>query len=464
MGSDKIRSSLTLAESLNFRQIPSWVLEIVRTLSSHGFQVFLVGGALRDLLQGQSPADWDLATSALPDQIEAVFPHTRPTGKVFGTITVIWGDHPVEITTLREDQGCFDGRRPETVRFEVDILKDLARRDFTINAMAYDFSAQKLLDPFGGRRDLYHKRLRTVGDPRVRFREDGLRMFRLIRFAATLGFQPHSGALRAIRPAYAHSLSAERIRDELTKILTGKWVRAGLNLLADHRLLEPILPELALSGRGPASFNRELWTHLVTATEAIRPEPVLRWAALLHDIAKPQTFSADERGIHFYGHAAQGALMSRTVLTRLRYPKKFIDQVARLIHEHMFAISPQTSDASLNRFIARIGRAVLPDLLELRRADIVATGRISGATWEAWRLLTGRLEALVQNKSSAVINPLAVNGHDLMAALDLPPGPLLGQVLNHLAQLVMDEPDLNQRPILLELAGDYLKNRTSRRS
>lgn len=457
MAQNEIWFPLTVTERLNFQAIPSWILQIARTLSSRDFQVFLVGGAVRDLLRGHLPTDWDLTTDALPEQVEEVFPRTRPTGKPFGTITVLWDDHPVEITTFREDLGRLDGRHPEAVRFSSDILKDLARRDFTINAMAYHFVNQKLLDPFAGRRDLYRNSLRTVGDPRVRFQEDALRMFRLIRFLATLGFRPHPSALRAIEPAYAHSLSAERIRDELTKILTGKWVRNALNALADSGLLERFLPELMVRQFKAGSFNRNLWDHLIAATEAIRADPTLRWAALLHDIAKPLTFTRDAAGIHFHGHADQGAVMSRAILNRLHYPKKFIERVVYLIGRHMFALSCHASDASLCKFIAKVDMAQLPDLLELRRADMVATGRISRASWEDWNLLNQRLDALCQNESLAVLKPLAVNGHDLMAALKLSPGPLIGEILDDLAQQVMDDPDLNQRPILLKLAGDYLK-------
>lgn len=454
------RFPLTTTEKLDFQTIPAFITDIARRFLEAGFQLYLVGGAVRDLLRGQEPGDWDLASDALPEQVERIFPQTIPSGKQFGTILVINEGFPVEITTFREDLGYSDGRRPDQVRFGKDLQLDLARRDFTINAIAFDLKTRELVDPFNGRRDLQRRLLRSVGDPQLRFREDGLRMFRFYRFLATLNLRPDPLTEKAINPAWARGTSLERIRDEFSKLLLGAWVGRGLAGLKKSGLLKEFLPELADSDRikqGP--YHRwNLWEHSVRTTENINPELRLRLAALLHDIAKPVTRSEDAKGVHFYGHDQRGAEIGRLALERLHYPGKVIEEVVPLIRWHMFHLDQQTGDGAIRRLIARVGPEHLAGLLELRRADIIATGRVDYQTWESWRYISERILTVLNGKPG--LNPFAldITGNDLLETFNLQPGQLIGAILAYLKERILDEPDLNQRAHLLELAGEYLKN------
>lgn len=456
--SDRNIRELTRTERLNFEAIPQWVNALETRLRQNGFQVYLVGGAVRDLVWGKSPQDWDLATNALPDQIETLFPRNQAVGKQFGTITVCDGEHQAEITTFRSDLAYSDGRRPDGVRFESDIRADLIRRDFTINALAYDIHGGFLIDPCGGWLDLHRRILRAVGEPSQRFAEDGLRMFRFYRFLATLDLRPDPASLRAIRPEWAQTLSYERIRDEFGKLLLGNRVRYGLEGLKRSGLLPLFLPELTpcFTNR-PITRTADLWEHLLLCTETIQPRLHLRLAALLHDIAKPRTQTQDSTGVHFYGHDQTGAELSRIIMERLRFPSRVIESVAILIRQHMFQLGPQSSDAAVRRLIAKVGPELIPDLMELRRADIVATGRVDYSTWEAWQDFTGRVTEILEAAPPLNQSQLALNGRDLLAAFQLHPGPLIGRILEFLTESVLDRPELNRREDLLALAADYLQ-------
>lgn len=449
---------LTRTERRNFELIPPWVNALETRLRQNGFQAYLVGGAVRDLLWGTPPHDWDLATNALPDQIEKIFPQSLALGKQFGTITVCDGEHRAEITTFRRDLGYSDGRRPDGVRFENDIRADLIRRDFTINALAYDFHTGTLVDPSGGWRDLRRGILRAVGDPGRRFAEDGLRMFRFYRFLATMDLRPDPATIRAIRPEWAQTLSNERIRDEFGKLLMGKRVRYGLEGLLKSGLLSLFLPELAACfPKQRAARTANLWEHLLLCTETIQPRLHLRLAALFHDIAKPLTQTKDPAGVHFYGHDQKGADLSRDIMERLRFPNRTIATVTTLVRHHMFQLPPESSDAAIRRLIAKVGPDLISDLLELRRADIVATGRVDYATWEFWRDLNLRVASVLEAAPPLGQSQLAINGHDLLAAFQLQPGPLIGRILSFLADSVLERPELNRKEKLLELAAHYLR-------
>lgn len=451
---------LTKTEQLNFQIIPAWLLDVVGHLRQSYFQVYLVGGAVRDLLNGESPKDWDLATDALPEQIENLFRNTIPTGKIFGTITVLDGENKVEVTTLREDLGHQDGRHPQQVHFGKDIRKDLERRDFTINAIAYDFNQQLLIDPFQGRRDLYHRVLKTVGDPKTRFAEDGLRMFRFYRFLATMDLKPEFKTVQAIDPTLAKYISFERIRDEFSKLLQGPFVRRSLEGMQKSHLLQAVIPELDLDKESAGSGGRRnLWNHLMIAVETIQPELQLRWAALLHDIAKPQTRFEDFKGIHFYGHDKIGAELSRVILERLRYPNILIDKVGKLIQWHMFNLPLNASDAAIRKFVAKAGEDLIPNLLELRRADIVASGNVDFLTWQFWDAYSKHIRGILVSGETVTQNKLAINGHVLISQLSLKPGPVVGEILSYLLNLVNEDPGLNTSEQLIKLANDYCQNK-----
>jgi poly(A) polymerase/tRNA nucleotidyltransferase (CCA-adding enzyme) len=462
---------LTTTEKLNFRQIPAWVGEIAQQLITHGFQAYLVGGAVRDLLWGKEPNDWDLASDALPEQVIRIFGKTITTGEKFGTIAVIWKDYTAEITTLREDLAYDDGRHPREVHFTKEIVVDLARRDFTINAVAYDFSSGELVDPFGGKRDIRQRLLKAVGDPGRRFREDGLRMFRFYRFLAALELRPHRPTEKAVNPGYAAGVSFERIRDEFSKLLVSQDVGLGLQGLYSSGLLNVFIPELI----NPAveekdrMFGKEqlsLWNHSKATVIAIRPSLHLRLAALLHDIAKPLTKMADESGAHFYGHEKLGAELGKTILERLRYPQKIINPVIQLIQNHMFYIDDRTSDGAIRRLVSKVGPELIFDLLELRRADIVATDSrirsIDYQTWELWRELCERVTQVLAAPDGLDPFKLAINGKDLMEEFQLTPGPEIGDILYYLKEQILDEPAQNQKPVLLELARKFVLSKGNR--
>jgi tRNA nucleotidyltransferase (CCA-adding enzyme) len=448
---------LSITERLNFEQIPFWVREVADHLQAKNWQAFLVGGAVRDLLWGETPHDWDLATDAVPEKIEEIFARTIPTGKSFGAITVISHEHPVEVTTFRADLDYQDGRHPAALRFETNIFADLSRRDFTINAMAYNFATGALVDLFGGKRDLYRRILKVVGAPELRFAEDGLRMFRFFRFLATLKLRPHPAALRAIQLKWAEPVSLERIRDEFSKLLLGQSVRFAMNGLIRSGLIRRLIPEFVdnYALLHPA-LGRSLREHLLAATEAVRPELHLRLAALLHDLAKPNTMSYGNGKIHFFGHEEQGAALSTVILERLRYPGKTVAKVSALVRWHMFGLPPAASDGAVRRFIAKVGPELIPDLLELRRADIIATGRIDRQTPENWQALSARLMDLLKTAPAPGQTQLAINGTDLIEQFELKPGPFIGEILKYLWDQVLEEPAFNQKEILLEKAAEYI--------
>jgi tRNA nucleotidyltransferase (CCA-adding enzyme) len=453
----KLPVPLTAAAKQYFRGIPDWVEQIAARLRMRNFQAFLVGGAVRDLLSGRTPHDWDIATDALPDEVEALFPGSIPTGKQYGVITALYGAETIEIATFREDLDYQDGRRPTTVRFSREITADLARRDFTVNAMAYDPISESLVDPFDGRRDLRRRVLKAVGDPAVRFQEDGLRMFRFYRLIATLDLKPDHGAARAVNPTWSVGVSPERIGVELTKLLTGKAVERGLQGLQSSGLLGTVINELDTGElESGDTGEKKLWPHLLQTVAAIRPQPELRWAALLHDVAKPVTKTYEPNGVHFYGHAESGSQMSRAILARLRFSKRLVDAVSSLIRWHMFVLPDLGTEAAIRRLIAKVGATTLPQLLELRRADIVASGRITSQTWEAWQALTAQINAVLNAPTVLRPTDLAVNGDDLLAVFKLKPGPTVGKTLQFLLEQVIESPELNQRDTLLQLAREFL--------
>lgn len=437
--------------------IPSEVAAVCRILEQQGFQAFVVGGAVRDLLMGMPVSDWDVATDALPEQVLNFFSHAIPTGIKFGTVTVLMNDTPIEVTTFRSDGEYEDGRRPVNVTFTGSIEEDLARRDFTINAIAYNPSSGKLVDPHRGRWDLKRKLLRTVGDPTTRFAEDGLRIMRLFRFTATLGFRPHRSTLQAVDPDLLKPVSAERIRDELNKLFVGAHIRYAFKLMHQYGVLGALFPELmAGAGMIQGSYHKyDVLQHSLETAACISPQVHLRLAALLHDVGKPLTYSTDDKGIHFYGHEEIGSQVAEKILRRLKYDKKTIQKVVHLIRHHMFNLHPYSSDRAVRRFISRVGQENVADLLELRRADIAASNSDAYQGLVYWRKLKDRIEEVIASENVFTISDLAINGHDVMEITGLPPGPRIGHILEEIFEKVLDNPDLNTREKLRSLLKTY---------
>lgn len=428
-----------------WRVIPTEVIFVLTRLQEHGYEAYLVGGAPRDLLLSKVPTDWDLSTNASPERIKEIFAKTILVGEKFGTVLVVIKDFTVEVTTFRREGAYTDGRHPDWVEFTTSLLVDLSRRDFTINAIAIDPLRRRIIDPFGGRRDLKRRIIRTVGEPRLRFQEDDLRMLRFFRFQSTLGFRGERRTEKGINPLEIKRISGERIGEELTKLLISSFPERGLTGMARTSLLTTIIPEFIPVLR---EENR-LFQHLVATTQAIKPLPELRWAALLHDLGKVSSKVQVEGEIHYYGHEKVGEQLAVGILERLRYASSFGKKVSNLIRLHMFSCNPAVSDAALRRLVIRVGRENIKDLLELRRADIVGTGGAVHLALEGLSSFALRIEALLTGETVFSLKDLAINGHDVMELLSLPPGPKVGEVLQEVFRWVIEDPKRNQREMLL---------------
>jgi putative nucleotidyltransferase with HDIG domain len=435
------------------------VTEILATLWRGGQSAYVVGGCLRDLLLGREPADWDLTTDARPARVQALFARSMYENS-FGTVVVHHDGLPYEITAFRRDSTYTDFRHPDAVEFGDSIEVDLARRDFTVNAMAWGSKPgeePQFVDPHGGRADLALRLLRAVGKPDTRFREDALRMVRAVRLAATLDFDVETGTLAAIgrNADLASHLSGERICAELLKLLAAPRPSVGLRLMANSGLLAIVAPDLARQrGIGQNKVQGEdLWDHTLRTVDAAANRQPLRLAALLHDIGKPDTLADG----HFHNHDVVGADLTRRYLDRLHAPRILQEQTAHLVRNHMFAYDLRWTDAAVRRFIRKVGPGAMEDLLALRAAD----NQGSGQPVDAGRLaeLTTRVQAELATNPVLGREHLAIDGNDLMIELGLPAGRLLGQVLEDLTERVINEPALNERAILLDMAREGISNR-----
>ena len=427
---------------------------IIEQLKKQGFSAYLVGGSIRDLLLKTPPHEWDITTSATPDQVTALFDKVIPTGIDYGTVTVMIGDLPFEVTTFRADEKYVDGRHPSNVNFTDDIHQDLSRRDFTINALAYDPIAKELIDDFSGQKDLKAKVIRTVGSPIERFSEDGLRSVRACRFAAKLDFKIEKKTLAAISQTLdvTKKVAPERIHDELVKMLTSKKPSIGFKLMQQSGLLQLILPEL-LSGEKveqPAEFHKyDVLDHNLAACDAAPADNlIVRLAALLHDVAKPKC----KVDMHFYGHDSEGTKLAEQILKRLKFSNNDTKQVTNLIANHMFNYTQDWSDAAVRRFIRRAGSpANIAALFALRQADVAAMKSNLGTKYLGE--LQKRIDKIIAEQNALHTTDLKINGNDLMKALSLKPGPKVGQILEALLEKVLDDPKLNEKETLLKLAN-----------
>ncbi|MDR3115632.1 MAG: HD domain-containing protein [Treponema sp.] len=434
--------------------------EIAGIFIRHGKQVFLVGGAVRDLLRGRKAQDWDLATDALPQEVIALFPRVIPTGIKHGTVTVHFKGRSLEVTTYRTESGYHDGRRPDQVTYAARIEEDLSRRDFTMNAIALPLPRGPLVDPFHGVADIKDKIIRAVGNPQERFAEDGLRPLRAVRFAAQMGFEVEAATLDAIPQALSttEKVSPERIRDELDKILAAPQPSRAFRLMEKTGLLELLLPELACCRNiAQKGFHRfDVLDHSLLACDAAARDQapgLVRIAALLHDIGKPLTRNRDAAGVWtFYQHEQVSAALSRDLLTRLRYPNGVIEGIVHLIREHMFHYEPHWSDGAVRRFIIRVGEEHLDHLYHLRRADAYATTGQELPGDFLLPLIT-RVDEVLAKSQALSLKDLSVSGKDLIA-LGIKPGPPMGIILSALLEAVVEDPALNTKEQLLALAGN----------
>ncbi len=432
---------------------PAGVLELIKRLERGGFEAWAVGGCVRDALLGRAPHDWDLCTSATPQQMRACFAglHLIDTGLRHGTLTARVDHCSYEVTTYRVDGAYQDGRRPAQVRFVRSLTQDLARRDFTVNAMAWH-PQRGLADPYGGQTDLAARRIRCVGRPADRFEEDALRILRALRFAATLGFELEEQTARAVREERAalSRIAPERLREEFFRLLCGPGCAAVLDGYLDVFCV--FLPELGPM-RGCLQHNayhdRDVWGHTLAALEAVPADDLtVRLAALLHDIGKPECFTQDENGVgHFYGHAARSVEIARAVLQRLRCDGETLRTVTGLVLQHdlPFSADPRL----LRRRLAQLGPQRIEQLLALQRADVC--GQAPGCRAErlaAQEEIKTALNAVLRQRPCLDLGQLAVDGRDVLA-LGVPQGPGVGALLRALLEQVVDGALPNERAALL---------------
>ncbi len=446
-------------------QVPEPVLQLLRRLWDAGQAGYLVGGGVRDGMLGRSTSNWDLATDAPPDDVLALFSGAVYENR-FGTVAVRHGEELYEITTFRSDHDYADFRRPHRVEWTDRLELDLARRDFTVNAMAWGAGrpgapgeptpdAPGLVDRFGGRDDIAARTLRAVGDPGDRFREDALRMVRAIRLAAQLDFKIEPATLAAIEAnaeLVAH-LSGERIAAELDRLLAAPTPSVGLRLLESTGVLRAISRELAEQRGVPQNKipGDDLWDHTVRSVDAATAaNPVVRLATLVHDIGKPAT-AADG---HFYGHDKVGAELARALLERLHYPRSVVERVTLLVRYHMPTYEPSWSDGAIRRFIRKVGRPALDELWALQQADNIGSGVAPGAG--GLDELRRRVDEQLAAEIALDLGDLEIDGNDLLSELGLDPGPTVGRILDALLERVVEDPQLNDRPTLLLLARSML--------
>ncbi len=441
-------------------ELPGHVRRILEGLWTAGHAAYAVGGGLRDGLLDRDPVDWDVATSARDEETLALFPGARKVGS-FGTVRVPGDVGHVDVTTFRRDHRYADHRRPDAVDFTDDVMLDLARRDFTVNALAWGSEPAGepgWLDPHGGLRDVELRLVRAVGNPTARFDEDALRLLRAVRFAAELGFDIEPTTRAALDRAVddMRYVSTERVRDELRRTVEATNPSAGLRLLQDSGLLARIVPELREQVGLPQGkpIGGDLWDHTVAtvaAAAALDPaDTVLRWAALLHDVGKPAT-AADG---HFHGHHAVGARMAAESLDRLRFPRAEAALVVRLVRWHMTVYEPRWTDAAVRRFIRKVGPDLLPRLWRLREADNLGSGVDRGAGY--LDELRVRVEDQLGQSVPLELGDLAIDGQDLLDELRLPPGPTVGRLLGRLLDSVVSDPARNRRDVLLADARAWL--------
>ena len=440
------------------------VLAIYKTVQNAGFEVFLVGGCVRDLIAGRGVKDWDLTTSATPEQIQAIFPDAFY-DNTFGTVGVPFDKQEeneknfLEITTYRTERNYTNLRHPQIIEWGKSITEDLARRDFTVNAIAAEIKDNneiKYVDPYQGQEDIDKKIIKAVGNPDERFNEDALRLLRGVRFATQLGFEIEKETWDSIvkNAKLISNISYERIRDELLKILESDYPYEGIILLDKAGMLEEIIPELS-KGKGVSQVRpgrhhtSDVFTHNIESLKHCpSKKPIVRLATLLHDVGKPYVASTDEQGfVIFYNHEVKGAQIAKEISDRLKLSKKQKDKIYTLIRWHMFTVDEKITDNAIRRFIRRVGLENVSDMMDLRVGD-----RLGGGTQvaESWRLKKFKQRLEEQLNPPFSINDLAVDGNDVMKELGLKPGPKVGQILRKLFEEVDENLELNNRDYLLK--------------
>ena len=469
-------------------RIPPLLQEFGRVFTNAGFKAYLVGGAVRDMFMKLPAHDWDVATNATPQDVIKLFKFVVPTGIEHGTVTVHFKNQEIEVTTFRTEAGYSDGRHPDSINYAATIEEDLARRDFTMNAIAASLEDGLVVDPYEGQKDIKKNLIRTVGLAHERFMEDGLRPVRAIRFAAKLGFSiennTYSEIFKKEIQEKAASISIERFRDEFEKIMKAPRPSIGLKMLEETGLMKIFLPEFLIC-RGciqsdyRAFHEFDVLDHLYYACDGAPANKLnVRLAALFHDIGKPQAkkiikekvLDGDKNDgstkeietITFYNHEAFSEKITRSLMTRLKFSNEMIDNVSHLVKEHMFHYEPSWTAAAVRRFIIRAKAECLEDLYDLRLADMFGmhNEKVEIRYSESVKLLLelkDRIEAELEKNNALTLKSLAVNGRDLMQ-IGIPAGKELGRILNELLDCVLEDPSMNEKERLLETAKKISRN------
>lgn len=440
--------------------IPRYVENVLDLLHENGHNAYIVGGAVRDMIMGKEPSDYDVNTDALPDDIESVFKNYRTlnVGKRFGTVVVVQEEGFVEVTTFRTDGEYLDGRRPKEVFFSDELKEDLSRRDFTINAMAYN-KDRGLVDYFGGLEDIKNKTVRTVGNARDRFSEDYLRILRAVRFAAQLEFTIDSATKNACK-LYGKNLlniSGERISGEFFKILLSKTPSYGMRLLKELEIINVIIPELTNSigfNQHNPHHDKDVFEHSLCLLDRVRPLIHLRLAALFHDIGKPYTFTRDEDGVgHFYGHNLVGAKITWDILLRLKTSNKIIKKTSILIEKHM-TVHDGFGEKGLKRLLSKVGEEDIFTLLELQEVDRLCSSE--DADLDVLIERRKKIKEILDESQVYEQKQLAIDGKDVIE-LGYKEGKIIGEILNYLFERVLEEPEKNNREDLIEIVKEKFK-------
>ena len=445
-------------------KIPEVVKEFAKIFKKNSYELFLVGGALRDNLLGSQNNDYDFATSATPYEVMNIFQNVIPVGIDHGTVIVLFGDYQFEVTTFRTDGKYSDNRRPDNVNFVRSIDEDLKRRDFTINAFAYDVNKKKMLDKFNGKKDLKKKIIRAIGKPDERFNEDALRMIRAVRFAAKLNFIIEENTLKSIEKnsALIKNISSERIRDELIKIMSCNKPSIAFEYLRITGLLAQIIPEL-LTGYGVIQnkFHKyDVYYHNIFSCDAAPSDNyIVRLAALFHDISKPQTRrEQDDNENSFYNHEIVGAKIAQNILRRLKFSNDDVRKITHLIKFHMFYYTDEWTDGAVRRFLKNVGVENLPELFLLRDADRLGNGTKTGIP-KTFLDFQERIKKILEIDSALKVSDLKIDGDIIMKILNIKPSPLVGEILNYLLELVLDNPEINEEERLIELTKEYYEKK-----
>ena len=435
--------------------VPDFITQFIDIFKNAGYQIYVVGGAVRDLLLNKQPTNWDFTTNATPDEILKLFPQAYY-NNIYGTVSIPANKELTifEVTPFRKEEEYQDFRHPQKIEWAKTIEEDLARRDFTINAIAYD--GKKLVDPFNGQRDLKEKLIKAVGNPDKRFQEDGLRLIRAIRIACELGFFIEENTRQAIeKNAFLITkISWERIRDEFLKILASNNPSDGILFLRNTKLLAHILPELdrcfSIPQKSPKRHHiYDVGTHLVMSLKHCpSKDPITRFATLLHDIGKAETFNKDEKTglITFYNHEIVGKKLAEKIAERFRLSNKQKEKLVRLVAYHQFSVSEKQTDKAIRRFIRNVGKEYLQDMLSLRVADRLG----SGAKATSWRFELFKKRLIEVQKVPFKISDLKINGYDVMNILRIKPGPKVGEVLKKIFEQVEKDGLKNERELLLK--------------